>query len=311
MIWTYLRSCYSFYMRLYIGGRETVVPARWLFCAPGAKYFPSPHGGEASVWLQNFEVNREWGEVTPWPQDPIPPTTWRILDRGINPGYAGLCYVGERQWFNDGRLPADILSRPVTPFPECCFPTPAVSGGGIVIGGTALARGGPGYVARGGLALGGRAAARGATGYASQGGLALGGAAVAGYRWASAGGLALGGTGTGSARGYGTDCESAYTLTLDVGALPQSFAVAVYWYRVYLTAGQTYHVTATQLSGMPTPLYWNLRSGVCGSQVQQLNDGYACLPYVAPFSAYYYLEVIVSLAGSGQWQIGVYTGPCP
>lgn len=137
MIWTYLRSCYTFTMRVFIGGVETDVPARWYFTAPGALMFPSPHGAEASPWLKQDEVNEEWGEITPYPADPAS-FVYRGLDRGKNSGYAGQCYVGDRQWFNDGQLPADILSRVPLPFPKCCKPPPLVPIGGPVLGGSAI-----------------------------------------------------------------------------------------------------------------------------------------------------------------------------
>jgi hypothetical protein len=195
MRWTWLRACYSFPMRVYIGGRAYAVPARWYFCDPNAQLYPSPHGCEASPWLLNFERNDAWGEITPWPQDQRPGTTWRGLNRGTNPGYVGLCYVGDRQWFTDGMLPADVLSRPPLPFPDCCRPNLPLVLGGLVLGGGSIVSGPAGHVSRGGLALGGSAAAHGPTGYVSRGGLALGGSAVAGYAYRSAGGLALGGHG--------------------------------------------------------------------------------------------------------------------
>jgi hypothetical protein len=98
MEWVRLRRCYSFDMRIWVGGVPTLVPARWYFCAPGAKVFPGPHGCEASPWWKPGEDDEDWGEV--WPRG-----AW---DRGLNPGYLGQCYVGQRDWFTTGRLPAGI-----------------------------------------------------------------------------------------------------------------------------------------------------------------------------------------------------------
>jgi hypothetical protein len=97
-------------MRVWIGGVETLVPARWFFCAPGAPAFPSPHGAEAGPWLRDNEVNEEWGEVS----GP------KILDKGVNPGYQGLCHLGADQWFIDGELPANVLAGPTPAIPLCC-----------------------------------------------------------------------------------------------------------------------------------------------------------------------------------------------
>jgi hypothetical protein len=138
MVWTYLRSCYSFKMRVYIGGVERTFPARWYFCSPGAKRFPFAHGAEASVWLKNAEVNQAWGEVTPYPTDPTADAI-RGIDRGLNPGYPGVCYKGDPQWFVDGMLPAHVLDGPPPPFDQCCMPGQAKASGGLLLRGTAVA----------------------------------------------------------------------------------------------------------------------------------------------------------------------------
>lgn len=97
-------------MRVWIGGVETLLPARWFFCPPDALPFPGAHGCEASPWLKDNEVNDDWGEVA----------GKKILDRGINPGYLGQCNVGDPQWFVDGQLPADFATfRPAVLTP-CC-----------------------------------------------------------------------------------------------------------------------------------------------------------------------------------------------
>lgn len=102
-------------MRLYIGGQEVIYPARWYFCDPQAQLFPNPHGAESSAWLKQYETNLEWGEDGTQ-------TKW---DRGVNPGYPGLCSVGDPQWFVDGQLPADFLSGPLPEVPACCGYLPA------------------------------------------------------------------------------------------------------------------------------------------------------------------------------------------
>jgi hypothetical protein len=109
MAWTWLRSCYGFNMRVWVGGVETIYPARWFFCDPDAQWFPSPHGAEASPWLKDFEHNLEWGDDG----------TLKKLDRGINPGYAGQSFVGDSQWFVDGHLPIEVITQP----PACLAPT--------------------------------------------------------------------------------------------------------------------------------------------------------------------------------------------
>lgn len=114
MVWTYLRACYKFNMRLFVGGIEQIYPARWFFCDPDALIFPSPHGAEASPWLKSFEVNDEWGEVEPY----------KGLDRGINPGYPGQCFVGDPSWFLDGQLPASIATYSPPVVTPCCGHVP-------------------------------------------------------------------------------------------------------------------------------------------------------------------------------------------
>jgi hypothetical protein len=137
MVWTYLRSCYKFTMRVYIGGVERHFPARWFFCKPGALPFPFSHGAESSPYLDNYETNEAWGEITPYPTDPLS-NVFRGLDRGLNPGYPGKCYVGDPQWFVDGMLPAGILDGPPPPLDPCCHIPPVVATGGLLIGGTAV-----------------------------------------------------------------------------------------------------------------------------------------------------------------------------
>lgn len=107
-----MRACYGFTMRLWIGGVETLVPARWYWADQNAQPWDGPHGCEASPWLKDGEKNLWWGEVAG-------PKT---LDRGVNYGYLGQCSVGDPQWFVDGQLPADFYSLPGGALPGCCGP---------------------------------------------------------------------------------------------------------------------------------------------------------------------------------------------
>jgi hypothetical protein len=186
-------------MRVFIGGVERRVPARWFWCLPGAKVFPSPHGAESSYWLQNGERNDDWGMVTPYPRDRDADDIVG-LDRGLNPGYAGQSFVGQREWFTDGQLPAGITD-PVPPPPMCveCLPPPHPSVGGLVIGGSALVAGPNRTHTIGGLVIGGSAIAYQQPAV-TKGGLVLGGSAIAvpRYRVLTAGGLVLGGSASAS-----------------------------------------------------------------------------------------------------------------
>jgi hypothetical protein len=85
--------------------------------------------------LNNAEANEEWGEITPVSIDRNSEYHNRN-SRGLNSGYPGQCYTGDRSWFYDGRLPADILEGPPPPFSDCCLP------GGLVLGGSAIIPGG-------------------------------------------------------------------------------------------------------------------------------------------------------------------------
>lgn len=116
MAWTWLRACYGFNMRVWVGGVETIYPARFFFCDPDAQWFPSPHGAEASPWLKDHEVNEEWGDDG----------TLKKLDRGINPGYPGQCFVGDPQWFIDGQLPASVGDWTTPVITPCCGYVPTV-----------------------------------------------------------------------------------------------------------------------------------------------------------------------------------------
>lgn len=329
MIWTWLRSCYSFRMRVYIGRHEYIVPARWFFTLPGARPFPFPHGAEASPWLKNYERNDEWGEVTPYPTDRDADYR-RLLDRGLNPGYLGQRYVGEDQWFVDGELPGDILSGSPPPIQKLCLPPPPALRGGLVLGGTAfvtftqgsastggLALGGSGrpfrgqvYVSVGGLALGGSAVATGPRGYRTVGGLALGGGAKAGAGAKSGGGLALGGTGNAPGPPFpGPTCPQAGVLALGVPVPPMPFAAGNFWWTIPLVGGQTYHVTASASSPLAPPLYWQVWTGTCNALVPVATDGYGSWPFVAPTTGTYLVQAQVLLGGAGTWQIGVFAGP--
>lgn len=137
MAWTDLRACYGFTMRVFVGGQPVLLPARWFWCTPGAQRWPTPRGCCESPFLGNAEVNNDWGEVTPYPTDPNA-AALRTLDRGANPGYPGLCSVGDPQWFVDGQLPAGILDGTPPPFSACCRPAPASATGGLILAGAAI-----------------------------------------------------------------------------------------------------------------------------------------------------------------------------
>lgn len=301
-------------MRVYICGQAVTVPARWYFCAPGAQFFPSPHGAEASPWLQNFQLNRAWGEVTPWPQDPTQ-DFWRGLDRGKNPGYAGQCYVGDYQWFVDGQLPCDILSRDPTPFPDCCSPAPATSeGGGIVIGGTALASGDAAQTARtvGGLVLGGTATATGEGSLATTaGGLVLGGRAQPGVSVGSVGGLVLGGTAYASGSGSGGQtCETAGVLQLGFPSLPMPFVAGTYYWKIFLTAGQEVHWTVP--GGPDSNEQWTFYLNAdCHRLKPGSSGGGGCWTFTPSVSQYYLFDVQIQYGTSGTWTWEVDAGGCP
>lgn len=104
-------------MRVWVGVHETLLPARWFFCAPGALPFPGEHGAEASPWLKDYEVNDDWGEVK----------GTKILDKGINPGYPGQCNVGDPQWFVDGQLPAELGVWKDPVLTPCCGYVPSAN----------------------------------------------------------------------------------------------------------------------------------------------------------------------------------------
>lgn len=101
-------------MRVWVGGVETIYPARFFFADTHAQWFPNPHGAEATPWLKQFERNDDWGDDG----------TLKKLDRGINPGYPGICSVGDPQWFIDGRLPESILTAIAPSTPACIGHTP-------------------------------------------------------------------------------------------------------------------------------------------------------------------------------------------
>jgi len=165
---------------LWVGGQEILAPARWYFCPPGAKHFPYAHGNEASPWWKPGEDNGGWGEV--WPRG-----RW---DRGLNPGYTGRCFVGERDWFLHGHLPA------------CCFQPPIRGEGGLLLGGSAVVAAHIGPHGTGGLVLGGSAAAYAFFPAIGTGGLILGGSGVPHEKLPAVGtgGLILGGSGVGHER---------------------------------------------------------------------------------------------------------------
>ena len=146
-------------MRIFVGGNPVVVPARWFFVDDNPVW-KGPHGCESQPWLKQYERNDAWGEITE------PHHTW---DRGDNPGYIGQCYVGQHQWFLDGQLPADILTLPPLPYPQCCR-TPPVSGP-ILLSGEVTALGLPSPP---GPAVSGSGGSAGSSGPTSAVGLVVG-----------------------------------------------------------------------------------------------------------------------------------------
>lgn len=107
----YLNHCYSTTFRLWIGGIETIVPARWYFAPDGAKLFSPPNAFCSNVYAKNMEQSAPGpGEVD----------RNRVWDDGHNPGYLGQCFAGEPEWFGTGELPASVLVGPTPGFDPCC-----------------------------------------------------------------------------------------------------------------------------------------------------------------------------------------------
>jgi hypothetical protein len=181
-----LRACYSTKFRVFIDGQERIVPARWFFCAPGAKDFPVPHSFFSRVWDKPWEA---------YDDEPGESTIWKGLDRGINPGYPGQCVIGDLDWFASGQLPAGIDAPPADSVPACCIPPHATAAGGLQLGGSATAEQVTAAIAAGGLQLGGSATADQVMAVMAGGGLVIGGAAAT---------QAIPGSGTGSGSGSGS-----------------------------------------------------------------------------------------------------------
>lgn len=107
----YLRTCYSTHFRLWIGGVETIVPARWFFAPKGAKEFAYPNAFVSNVWAKPGE------ESAPGPGEIDRKRVW---DPGGAAGYQGQCFLGDPEWFATGQLPAGVLNPPIPFFPGCC-----------------------------------------------------------------------------------------------------------------------------------------------------------------------------------------------
>lgn len=321
MVWTWLRSCYPFTMRLFIDGVETEVPARWFYTVPGAKQFPFPHGCEASAWLTRHEVNPYWGEVTPYPLDPEALDS-RHTDRGQNPGYQGQCYVGQDSWFIDGQLPA--FSSPPDPLPECCFRAPATSAGGLVLSGVGDGHaaykiiGTPGFVERGSLVLagpGGAAAyiATGQLGFVETGSLVLDGHFDVTW-WINAGlpGLVLNGSYIVYRSVPGTTCESGGTFFTGVdygGSVPPDEPI---FFFVQLVAGQLYNAGSI----LHPPLFGGGQLAVWKSPcpptvlVAQAPPG-ACVEFTVPATGTYILEWSLEADPGTLYRLFLNEGHCP
>lgn len=87
------------------------MPARWFFCAPGAKLFRLPNAFVSNVYAKRGE------ESAPGPGET---SRARVWDNGYNNGYLGQCFAGKAEWFKSGQLPASVLVPPPPPFDPCC-----------------------------------------------------------------------------------------------------------------------------------------------------------------------------------------------
>lgn len=245
-------------MRVYIGGVAQLVPARWYWAPDGAQLLPSPHGCESSFWLDNREINYDWGEATPLPRDPAA-GYWLTWDNGDNPGYLGQCHVGDDQWFVDGQLDADILDSPPQPLPGCCAPAlpPTTWGGPVLAGGGVVPRQPP--VGTGAIVLAGQARP-GPQPWPGRGAILLaGGAAPPPGRGAIllAGGgtpqralsaILLGG-GASTQPQPGTDCCTGGLLQAQhLYTLGPALGGKEYWWTMQLQAGVTYAIGFLPLS---------------------------------------------------------------
>lgn len=107
----YLHSCYSTSFRLWVGGVEKIVPARWYFTDPGAKIFTLPMAFCSNVYAKPGE------ESAPGPGEV---NRLRVWDKGINSGYKGQEIDGDPSWFETGQLP--MFVGPPPEFKAICHP---------------------------------------------------------------------------------------------------------------------------------------------------------------------------------------------
>lgn len=312
MIWTWLRSCYRFKMRVFVGGVERIFPARWFWCMPGAQVFPGAHGAEASPWLKNYEVNYDWGEVTPYPTD-YDGTYIRGLDRGLNPGYPGQCFVGQPGWFIDGRLPAGITDGAPPPYPACCRPAAGVGAGGLVLGGSAVGVGPPAAVAKGGLVLGGSAVGQGPTQARGGGGLVLGGSAGALGPQAArgTGGLVLGGTAVITISPAGT-CQGAYVLPEYQWTYFTLGQDQPAWFVWPVLPNHLYHIQMVTVTGGPGS--YAVGDGHCPMAMSAIVPIIPCYEFTAgPNTGWWTLLITTGADGDNPGTFGVFWGDghCP
>jgi len=178
MVMDYLNRCYFSRVRLFRDSDQEAV-VRWFYAPEGAKLFPEWHLFGSEVWnVDHTQPDPPIGErrgKKPW-------------SNGVNPGYVGQCFRGERDWYSAG-VPAAALDEPVAPMDPCCRVTRpggvALDGGAEVAYGTTIA---------GGLALDGAAAAI-YPAIAGTGGIAFNGAAGLGFSLTFRGGLLFDGAG--------------------------------------------------------------------------------------------------------------------
>jgi hypothetical protein len=123
---------------------------------------------------------------------------YRKWSDGTNPGYRGLCFLGDPEWYRTGQLPADVLAGPIPPLPYCCGGVGAPSLGGLILGGSASFPGLWPAMGSGGLVLGGSASFPTLWPAPASGGLILGGSASFPGLWPAmgSGGVVLGGLAT-------------------------------------------------------------------------------------------------------------------
>ncbi len=124
-----LHSFYQMPVCLNIGGQKYITPIIWYKAPKGARRFPHPSFINSRVWSQEHQLDGPcWGERGF-------PRTW---NKGINPGFKGQHYVGQREWFETGELPASVLTDPLPIVSEFCCTPPAANQAVLVLQGSAI-----------------------------------------------------------------------------------------------------------------------------------------------------------------------------